>query len=113
MVTRSIFLASIDTGVISLGYQGENAHTQIAINCSSIFTDYPSADVSIIVKSPTGVLYEPEVTKSGNVVTWVIVSEDTASPGNGAMQLTFTSGTEIIKSAIATTSVSPSIVWDA
>lgn len=113
MITRNVSLNTIDTGSIILGYQGENEHTQIAINCASVFSEHADAEVSMLVKSPDGALYAQDITRDGNIVTWVIMADDTAVPGNGALQLTFVDGTEVIKSAIASTTVSPSIVWNA
>lgn len=112
MRTKTVFLSSLDTGSILIGYQGENEHTKIIINCAPIFTEYPSAVATLMVKPPVGDLYDKEITQTGMNVEWIITAEDTADPGDGKMQLTFTAGTEVIKSAIGSTTINPSLVWN-
>ena len=111
MIQKTVFLTSIDTGSVGLGFVGENEHIQIVIKCDSVFDAHPSATVSMLVKSPSGTIYEPDtMTLDGNNVVWTITDSDTGSSGGGQFQLTFTDGTEVMKSAIASTTVSPSII---
>ena len=110
MITRTLFLTSLDTGTVSLGYSGDNEHVQILIKCDSVYDVHPDAAVSMLVQTSSGTIYEKEVTKEDNNVTWIVTDTDTAQAGNGRFQLTFTDGTEIMKSDIAQTTVLPSIL---
>lgn len=110
MIQKTVFLASLDTGSVILGFEGENEHVQIVVKCDSVFDAHPEATVAMLVKSPSGSIYEPDITVDGANVLWTITDSDTGAAGNGQFQLTFTDGTEVMKSAIASTTVSPSIV---
>ena len=112
MIVKRINLCALDTGSLTLGYVGENDHTQIRINCASVFADYPSAVVSMTVKAPSGVVYPREVETDGQIVIWTITDSDTASAGNGQIQLTFTEDGTIVKTVIAVTTVRASLVGD-
>lgn len=112
MIVKRVNLCALDTGSLTLGYVGENDHTQIRINCASVFADYPSAVVSMTVKAPSGVVYPREVETDGQVVIWTITDSDTASAGNGQIQLTFTEDGTIVKTVIAVTTVRASLVGD-
>ena len=112
MIVKRVNLCALDTGSLTLGYVGENDHTQIRINCASVFADYPAAVVSMTVKAPSGVVYPREVETDGQVVIWTITDSDTASAGNGQIQLTFTEDGTIVKTVIAVTTVRASLVGD-
>ena len=112
MVVKRINLCALDTGSLTLGYVGENDHTQIRINCASVFSDYPTATASMLVKAPSGVVYPKEITTDGNVIVWTVSDSDTASAGTGQIQLTFTEDGVIVKTVIAVTNVRASLVGD-
>lgn len=112
MIVKRVNLCALDTGSLTLGYVGENDHTQIRINCASVFADYPAAVVSMTVKAPSGVVYPREVETDGQIVIWTITDSDTASAGNGQIQLTFTEDGTIVKTVIAVTTVRASLVGD-
>ena len=103
MITKTVYLASIDTGSLLLGYQGENEHIQYAIRCDAVFDDYPSAIVTMLVKAPNGTVYPKEVTKDGNSVLWTVTASDTAYAGGGQVQITFTDDGEVVKTVVANT----------
>lgn len=110
MITRTLFLTSLDTGTVSLGYSGENEHVQVVVKCDSVYDEHPDAAVSMLVQTSSGTIYEKTVTREDNNVTWIVTDTDTAQAGNGKFQLTFTDGTEVMKSDIANTTVFPSIL---
>ena len=103
-------LDNIESTILRIGRVGENLHVCFRFNCSRIFADYPAANVSMVVRSPHGDIYPAAVQKSGNYVLWTVVDGDLGYQGNGNLQITFTNGDEIIKTAIGTTSVLPSLV---
>lgn len=109
MITKTVFLASLDTGAFLLGYAGENEHIRYDIRCDSIFADYPDASVSMLIKSPDGTIYPKVVTLDKPSVYWVVTASDTATDGNGQVQITFTNGEEVIKTVTASTVTMPSL----
>ena len=109
MITKTVFLASLDTGAFLLGYAGENEHIKYDIRCDSIFSDYPDATVSMLIKSPDGTVYPKVVTLDKPSVYWVVTASDTANDGNGQVQITFTNGDEVIKTVVASTVTMPSL----
>ena len=109
MITKTVFLASLDTGAFLLGYAGENKHIRYDIRCDSIFSDYPDATVSMLIKSPDGTVYPKVLTIDKPSVYWVVTASDTATDGNGKVQITFTNGDEVIKTVEASTVTMPSL----
>lgn len=112
MIVKRLNLSAIDTGALNLGFVGENEHTQYRINCASVFTEYPNAVASMLVKSPSGVVYPKTITTDGSVIVWTVTESDTAEAGSGQIQLTFTESGAIVKTVIAATSVNDSLVGD-
>ena len=110
MITKTVFLSSLDTGSLLLGYMGENNHIRYNIRCDSIFDDYPNCEVTMLVKAPDGTVYPKIVDVDAPSVYWVIDASDTAKDGNGQIQLTFTDNGEVVKTVIAATNVLPSLV---
>lgn len=92
-----------------LGYVGENEHTQIQINCASVFADYPDATVEMTVKPPQGDTYTANVTTEGVIVFWDVVDTDLVYDGSGNFQLTFTESGVVTRSPIGSFTISESI----
>ena len=103
-------LCEITTRVLFIGFEGEQNHTQVAFDCSPIFADYPDAVASLAVKPPVSDVYPKVVTRDGNEVLWVVSASDCANEGDGAYQLTFTNGNEIIKTWIGNMRLSNSLL---
>lgn len=101
---------AISSTTLRIGFQGENNHTQVVIYWSTLYSKYPSAVATMVINSPTGVKYPKTITQTGNKVIWNVTSADAAQQGNGEYQLTFTNGTEIIKTYIGSFTVLPSII---
>lgn len=102
-------LANLANRTLNLGYVGENEHTQIVIDCTDVFWDYPDALYSMVVEPPTGDMYPVTLTKENHTLVWLITASDVANAGGGRFQLTFTDDGEIIRSAIGSISVAGSL----
>lgn len=105
-----ISLRDIPTTRLQLGFEGENDHTQVIFDGTLLYARYPSAVASMTVKSPSGGLYPKTLVQSGNKLAWTITASDCAKFGSGQYQLTFTSGTEVIKTYIGSFSVNASLL---
>ena len=107
---QQVSMRNLDGRVIQLGYVGENIHTEVDIDCAEVLNDYPDADVILraIMPGESGI-YEPEISKDGNIIIWELTQQELDQSGNGRMQLTFTDGTEIIKSPIGQFSINASL----
>lgn len=99
----------LDRRVLNLGYVGENEHSQILINCNSIFEDYPDAVATMMVQLPNGDTYPKTITRDGVWLEWTVADSDLGLAGNGKYQLTFTDSGEVIKSIIGATTISASL----
>lgn len=105
-----INLGCISNAFPCIGFQGENEHRRIVFDAGEIYVDYPDAVVTMAIKPPVGEVYPKIVTRDGNNVIWSVTAADVAYPDNGAYQLTFTNGTEIIKTYVGIYSVASSII---
>lgn len=95
---------------LNLGYVGENDHTQIIIDCSEVFWDYPNAVPRLNVTPPRGDKYPAsQLVKDGDDLIWTITNSDIIYSGSGRIQLQFVDGTEVIKTAVGTTKIDGSI----
>ena len=74
-------LSNIETTPLQIGRVGENLHTQVRINCITIFQDYPEALVDMAVVPPVGDAYPAIVERDGVVVVWDVLSSDLAYEG--------------------------------
>lgn len=99
----------ISTTPLSIGFEGEQNHTQVTFYWTSLFNRYPDAVATMVIKPPTGDPYPKTVTQDDNRVIWDVAASDTTIPGNGSYQLTFTDGEEIIKTYIGAYNVMESI----
>ena len=98
MNVYNVMLGDIDRRIFPFGYVGENLYTGLRINCVGIFSEYPDAAVTMVVRPPQGDAYPRVVDVSGVMVSWVLTSSDLAYDGVGTAQLTFTKGEVVIKS---------------
>lgn len=109
MRTISYKLDDLKKAVIRIGYVGENQHTQVRIDCKDLFKEYPDAAVSAAVVSPAGQSYPKVVTVDGSTVALDVTDSDLAAEGDGEIQLTFTEGGVVAKTAVARFNVYRSI----
>ena len=105
-----IGLCDITTRVLFIGMEGEQDHTQVIFDASPVLSEYPDATAALSVKPPVGDIYPVAVTKDGNNAIWNVSAADCANHGDGEYQLTFTNGTEIIKTFIGIFRVYISII---
>ena len=69
----------LDLKTVKLGRQGENNTQQVVIDCSEWLTDLPGCQLMVMALRPgEKELYMPQVTASNGVITWPILSQDTA-----------------------------------
>ena len=94
---------------IPLGFAGENQRTQIRLDCTSAFEEFPAAVASITAKAPTGEKYPVVSTRSGNFVIWTGSDADLAHDGDGEMEVTFVEGETIAKTYRAKTKITESM----
>ena len=109
MRTVSLRLADLQRSVIPIGFEDENLHTQVRIDCKKLFEEYPTALPSLAVVPPKGTAYPAIVTKDGDYVVWDVTASDTAVEGTGEIQLTFVTGEEVSKSYVGKVHVMKSI----
>ena len=109
MRTISYKLDDLKKTVIKIGYVGENRHTQVRLDCTDLFKEYPDAAVSASIVSPAGQSYPKVVTVDGSTVVWDVTDSDLAAEGDGEIQLTFTEGGVVAKTAVARFNVYRSI----
>lgn len=109
MRTISYKLDDLKKAVIRIGYVGENQHTQVRIDCKDLFKEYPDAAVSAAIVSPAGQSYPKVATVDGSTVVWDVADSDLAAEGDGEIQLTFTEGGVVAKTAVARFNVYRSI----
>lgn len=96
-----VTLQTLMKKVVNLGYVGENLHSRLIIDCSTLLYDYPQAEVLLKVRYPGDeTISEPEIVLSGDNVIWTLTSQELTRQGDGQYQLTFTSGNEVIRSGI-------------
>ena len=100
MRTVSLRLLDLQRSVIPIGFEDENLHTQVRIDCKKLFEEYPNALPSLAVVPPKGTAYPAIVTKDGDYVVWDVTASDTAVEGTGEIQLTFGTGEEVSKSYV-------------
>lgn len=112
MRTISYRLEDLKKVTIHIGYVGENEHTRVNIDAGEVFAENTDAAVTMKVQPPRGTAYPVTVNRDGDIVTWDVKNSDLVSRGAGEIQLTFTEGTEVIKSCIARISIDRSIVGD-
>ena len=105
----SLMLDNLETTMLRIGRVGENLHTQVRVNCISIFHDYPNATTSLTVQPPNGEAYPAIIDREGVVIVWDVLDSDLTEVGNGQVQFTFTDDDEIIKTVIGSTQILPSI----
>ena len=110
MRTVTYRLDDLKDVVIHIGRAGENLATRVRIDAGKVFAEYPAAVLTMKVINPAGTVYGREVSRDGDLVIWDVTDGDLAAEGQGEMQLTFTEGSVIVKSADARTEVCRSIV---
>ena len=110
MRTISYRLDDLKKARLSIGYEGENEHTQVRIDCADVFAEYPNAVATMTIQPPTGTAYPKTVETDGETVVWNVTASDLAANGYGEIQLTFTENNVIVKSVVSSFNVTRSII---
>ena len=109
MANVSYKLKDLEKRTIKIGYVGENDHMHVLIDCKEAFDEYPNAVVTMAIVPPEGEDYPKAVTRTGNIVEWLVKNSDVAAEGDGEFQLTFTEDNVVKKSVTGRFSVERSI----
>ena len=103
----------LDLKEVKLGRQGENNTQQVVIDCSEWLTDLPGCQLMVMAQRPgEKELYMPQVTASNGVITWPILSQDTALAGWGRAEVRGMLNGKIRKSCVFKTRIKPSLDGD-
>ena len=99
--------------IIDIGRVGENGVTKLSIDVSSVLSEYPDATASLFVRQPNRKDYPASSTLNGMILEWVIADDEIgAHAGSGSIQITVSDGEKVLKSAIAKTSIKPSLSYE-
>ena len=99
--------------IIDIGRVGEKGVTKLSIDVSSVLSEYPDATASLVVRQPNRKDYPASSTLNGMILEWVIADDEIgARAGSGSIQITVSDGEKVLKSAIAKTSIKPSLSYE-
>lgn len=102
-------LETFEKKILLIGYQGENECTQVRIDASDVFAEYPNATPSMIIQPFSGDGFPCFVARDGNDVVWEITSTILSFRGDGEAQLTFIKDSVVKKSAVGNIRVKRSL----
>lgn len=103
-------IVEVDSGIISLGRQGEHMVTQVRFPIRSIVRKYGKGDFTLVVQRNGDYDFYPvDVRQDENYVYWDITGMDTAVPGVGKCELQYLIGRSVVKSIIYQTQVQAAI----
>lgn len=112
MRTVSYRIGDLERATIHIGRVAENDYTRVQIDAGEIYAEYPHAAAALTVQPPAGEAYPAVVTREGDLVIWDVPDSALTEEGMGEIQLTFTDGETVVKSAIGRISVCRSIVGE-
>lgn len=101
MNTLNLSLTDLESPgyIAQIGFVGENECTQVVINCSDVFYEYPTALPSLTVKAPNRCEPYPSIVERNDFsVVWTVTNANLAEEGVGEFQLTFTVSNVVKKS---------------
>ena len=99
--------------IIDIGRVGEKGVTKLSIDVSSVLSEYPDATASLVVRQPNRKDYPASSTLNGMILEWIIADDEIgARAGSGSIQITVSDGEKVLKSAIAQTSIKPSLSYE-
>ena len=104
------YVKAQDGVVIQLGRQGENEVVTVQFDIKGWAEEYGTGTFTLVhQRCKDGDGFEREITVDGDVLSWLITNVDVAYAGNGVLQLTYTVGDAVAKSAMFYTKVLPSL----
>lgn len=105
-------LAPTDRGV-PLGVQGESRATEVEFDTRPWFREYPSGTVSAVARRDGDTApYPLSLDVADGTAVWQVSDTDTAKAGEGAVELTMTSGGTRVRSLTFKTLVTASPTAD-
>lgn len=94
------------SGSLQLGRQGETGVTEITFLCAGYAKMYGDGFAELVHKAPNGTIYPVNIEQDeSNRVTWLISDGDTATAGNGELELRWMVNGNLAKSKIFETIV--------
>jgi len=103
--------SKLSTRRLDIGFEGENERTQVRIDATKEFTEYPQASPTLAVKPGFGEeVYPVIVTKEGNEVVWIVTQDNLDFTGDGEIQLNFVKDSVICKTVIGKIHVDRSLI---
>lgn len=111
--TISLSAENFGRVAIDIGRVAENQAVQVRVDLSKFLLQEPKATASLAVESPSGERYPAITRMEGQALIWDVAAADVASAGMGKVQLNVLGPNgEVLKSAVAVTRISASIVGD-
>lgn len=96
--------------VIPLGRAGENQALAVLFDVTGWEESFGSGTFTMAVQRPGEALaYQRDVTREGDQVRWIVSDVDTGIAGTGEVQLRYSVGDAVAKSAVYQTVISPSV----
>ena len=111
--TISLSAENFGRVAIDIGRVAENQAVQVRVDLSKFLLQEPKATASLAVESPGGERYPAITRMEGQALIWDVAAADVASAGMGKVQLNVLGPNgEVLKSVVAVTRISASIVGD-
>lgn len=89
------------TGALVIGYEGENQVTEVDFDITSWVEEFGEGAAVLSIRRPGDAdPYPQATTQDGHIVKWEVSQTDVAVKGSGEIQLTYTVGGRIKKSAV-------------
>ena len=89
------------TGALVIGYEGENQVTEVDFDIASWIEEFGEGAAVLSIRRPGDANpYPQQTTQDGHLVKWEVSQTDAAVKGSGEIQLTYTVGGRVKKSAV-------------
>ena len=89
------------TGALVIGYEGENQVTEVDFDIASWIEEFGEGAAVLSIRRPGDANpYPQQTTQDGHIVKWEVSQTDAAVRGSGEVQLTYTVGARVKKSAV-------------
>ena len=100
----NLSVAAMPISPIPLFYQGEMNATVVCVDIGSWVDKFGDGEGQIHYQRPgDSTPYVVNATRSGDVLEWTVAAADVIKPGTGQMQVVYTSGDTVVRSAIVPT----------
>lgn len=87
--------------LIPIGYQGENAVTNVQFDASSWLDAFPSGRIdAVCVRPGDDDVYPVDLTRDGSTVIWLVSAYETEHAGLGSLELRLVDGDVLKKSTV-------------